>query len=603
MNGCCRAAAVSALAIAFSVAADPAAIIATSSNPALVPNENIAITGPDTNRIVTISPVSNGGGSATLRFLANGLPIWINTSSMTNSQNFAPYVDVGSDQVMFLNQTLSLSAAVIDDGLPNPPGRVTLLWSVVEGPLAPVITMPTAAATSVRFALEGRYTLRLSVTDGQFTSADDLTVTVLPPEQTGPEISEVTLLSITESNAVITWKTSRPADTQVQYGTTSSYGHSSGLDASLVTTHRVELTNLVANTWYHCRVLSSDSSGNLSVSHNFVLHTRAFPAERRFYLPLLVQEAELQPAMALLGPEFDFHQQYIASTISGQGSATLTFYVPEDGTYSLWCRVRALDSGQNAFCVAIDGVTNIYDVAEGKFSPYWQWDLLTGRTGTASLTRRLTLAAGLHYLTFAGLEPNTALSRLLLTNDRDFVPADGEAVGGTEDVALLTNAVMKMNINPGYAAIANPFHRGANTLGEVLPMVPNGTRLFKYDAVANGYTETTFIFNQWTEPDQTLAPGEGAFVFNPTDTVTDLVFMGSLRLENPMRILTRGIYLVSLPYPRTGKITEILDMPIRPGDILFKFNPQHGGYDYFEAGTENTPFVINAGESFFFSRF
>jgi hypothetical protein len=40
-------------------------------------------------------------------------------------------------------------------------------------------------------------------------------------------------LSITEGNAVITWKTSRPANSQVQYGTTSSYGHSSGLDASL----------------------------------------------------------------------------------------------------------------------------------------------------------------------------------------------------------------------------------------------------------------------------------------------------------------------------------------------------------------------------------
>jgi hypothetical protein len=127
--------------------------------------------------------------------------------------------------------------------------------------------------------------------------------------------------------------------------------------------------------------------------------------------------------------------------------------------------------------------------------------------------------------------------------------------------------------------------------------------LFKYDPLVNAYAENAFIGNQWTDPDQTLGPGEGAFIFNPADTLTDFVFMGSLQLENPVRVLTRGMYLVSLPYPRTGKVNEILDMPMRPGDIVIKFNFYYGGFDYFEFGVENTPFVITAGEAFFLLRF
>ena len=162
---------------------------------------------------------------------------------------------------------------------------------------------------------------------------------------------------------------------------------------------------------------------------------------------------------------------------------------------------------------------------------------------------------------------------------------------------------MKLSVNPGYALIANPFHRGGNTVAEVLPRSPQGTRLFKYDPVVNGYAETTFIDNQWTDPGQTLGPGEGAFIFNPSDALTDFVFTGSLQLENPMRVLTHGMYLVSLPYPRTGKINEILDISMRPGDVVVKFNFHHGGFDYFEFGVENTPFIINAGEAFFVLRF
>ena len=73
-------------------------------------------------------------------------------------------------------------------------------------------------------------------------------------------ISAVTATKTT-TTATITWTTAVPANSQVTYGTTTSYGSSSALNSNLVTTHSVTLTSLAAGTTYHYRVLSADSTG------------------------------------------------------------------------------------------------------------------------------------------------------------------------------------------------------------------------------------------------------------------------------------------------------------------------------------------------------
>jgi chitinase len=65
----------------------------------------------------------------------------------------------------------------------------------------------------------------------------------------------------TTNTATITWTTAVPANSQVTYGTTTSYGSSSALNSNLVTTHSATLTSLTAGTTYHYRVLSADSTG------------------------------------------------------------------------------------------------------------------------------------------------------------------------------------------------------------------------------------------------------------------------------------------------------------------------------------------------------
>jgi PKD repeat protein len=75
-----------------------------------------------------------------------------------------------------------LNATVVDDGLP-PGTSVTLAWQIISGPGVVAIGDPNASQTEVAFDQPGVYLLRLTVSDSQWTVGDELTITVLPPNQ------------------------------------------------------------------------------------------------------------------------------------------------------------------------------------------------------------------------------------------------------------------------------------------------------------------------------------------------------------------------------------------------------------------------------------
>jgi hypothetical protein len=75
--------------------------------------------------------------------------------------------------------------------------------------------------------------------------------------------------------AVISWTTSLLSTSQVEYGTTTSYGAQTALDASLVTVHSVPLAGLSASTLYHYRVRSKDANGNETVGTDNTFTTAA----------------------------------------------------------------------------------------------------------------------------------------------------------------------------------------------------------------------------------------------------------------------------------------------------------------------------------------
>jgi len=97
---------------------------------------------------------------------------------------------------------------------------------------------------------------------------------VAPSASAQTWISAVTTTP-TSTTATVTWTTAVPANSQVAYGTTTSYGSSSALNSKLVTAHSATLTSLTAGTTYHYRVLSADSTGVLVTGLDNVFTTPA----------------------------------------------------------------------------------------------------------------------------------------------------------------------------------------------------------------------------------------------------------------------------------------------------------------------------------------
>lgn len=84
-----------------------------------------------------------------------------------------------------------------------------------------------------------------------------------PKDTTPPKITSVKTSDVTFSSVVISWTTSEPASSTVDYGTSKSYGLSAS-DSALVTAHKVKLSSplIIPAQQYHYLVKSADASGN-----------------------------------------------------------------------------------------------------------------------------------------------------------------------------------------------------------------------------------------------------------------------------------------------------------------------------------------------------
>lgn len=97
-------------------------------------------------------------------------------------------------------------------------------------------------------------------------------------DSTPPSISSIASSSVTHQSATITWSTNEASDTQVEYGTSASYGSTTNLNSSLVTSHSAGLSGLSSSTTYHYRVRSRDQAGNLTVSGDNTFTTSSTPS-------------------------------------------------------------------------------------------------------------------------------------------------------------------------------------------------------------------------------------------------------------------------------------------------------------------------------------
>lgn len=159
----------------------------------------IDISGPSPKHAedVAVAPPSGGGAGRHLyvvdRGVDNGKDRNENDGKMYEFAidpppvgNQAPLVNAGADQSITFPDAANLSGSVSDDGLPDPPGTVTTLWTAQSGPGTVTFGNASSPTTTATFSAEGTYVLRLTANDSQLSSFDQLTVTTGTTPPPGP---------------------------------------------------------------------------------------------------------------------------------------------------------------------------------------------------------------------------------------------------------------------------------------------------------------------------------------------------------------------------------------------------------------------------------
>ena len=116
-----------------------------------------------------------GSRSNTVTAVATDIAGNTNTASikvtLSGGANQAPMVSAGANQMNVSPAVATLNGTATDDGLPNPPGKLTIAWSQDSGPAPALIANPTQAATTAQFTVPGVYVLRLTASDSVLSSS------------------------------------------------------------------------------------------------------------------------------------------------------------------------------------------------------------------------------------------------------------------------------------------------------------------------------------------------------------------------------------------------------------------------------------------------
>lgn len=107
-----------------------------------------------------------------------------NNAGVSSSTNKAPIVEAGADQAYSFPTEITLEGEASDDGLPDPPKRLAIEWTKVSGPGNIIFNDASALNSNVNVDQAGIYILQLSAYDGEFTSTDEVTLSLCDSSQT-----------------------------------------------------------------------------------------------------------------------------------------------------------------------------------------------------------------------------------------------------------------------------------------------------------------------------------------------------------------------------------------------------------------------------------
>ena len=109
-----------------------------------------------------------------------------------------------------------------------------------------------------------------------------------------------------------------------------------------------------------------------------------------------------------------------------KGDARITFEVPKDDTYYLWCRVWWNDECGNSVSISIDD-SRPFSFGQDTTYKSWHWVKSPPRI------KQLELSAGRHTLVIANREDGVRIDQVLLVSSKRYVPVGIEPVTYTPE--------------------------------------------------------------------------------------------------------------------------------------------------------------------------
>lgn len=160
---------------------------------------------------------------------------------------------------------------------------------------------------------------------------------------------------------------------------------------------------------------------------------------------------------------------------------------------------------------------------------------------------------------------------------------------------------INLTIPAGFSMIANQLNAADNSVGALLPSVPIGTTIYKWNG--SGYDINNFSFAGWGNAAMTLNPGEGAFIKNTSGADISVTLVGEVPQGPASNIdVPAGFSMISSTVPQSGALDSVLQFPAALGDTFYLWNNSTGGYNIFNysfAGFGGNPPVPAVGEAFF----
>jgi len=171
--------------------------------------------------------------------------------------------------------------------------------------------------------------------------------------------------------------------------------------------------------------------------------------------------------------------------------------------------------------------------------------------------------------------------------------AAGMLCAGSALAVTSVNVVGYVNVPllTGYNLVAPPLAAADNTIGTIIPSVPNGTFALKWDAPSQQFgNPVSFdldIFGGWDSPGTIINGGEAIFI--NVSGATTVTFVGDVRQSGAGTLDTAlfpAYNFIGSQVPQQGGLTTVLGYPAVNGDFCLLWD--NAGQQYLNPSSYDT---------------